>query len=164
MKPKKYLLLGDMNARIVEFARTINQNIPHYVVHKVLQLLNGKPLGKVLILGVSYRSNVKEAAYSGVFDLAQEFLINEVDVVVYDPLYTSEEISDLGLIAFDGDYDAISGIVIHTLHAAYKQLEFRLFSNCRFVYDGRNVIPSKGIGYSPFLRLKFGDGFKANAE
>jgi nucleotide sugar dehydrogenase len=159
-----FYLAGDSDAKIVKVARDLNQNMPHYVVHKVLQLLSGTPHGKILILGVSYRSNVKEAAYSGVFDLAQEFLLNKVDVVVHDPLFTSEEISRLGLKAFDGDHDAISGVVIHTFHAEYKQLEFWRFAKCRFVYDGRNVILSEEIKNTPFLRLKLGDGSRTNVE
>ena len=159
-----FYLSGDRNAKIIEVARNLNQNMPHYVVNKVLKLLDRKTRSKILILGVSYRPNVKEAAYSGVFDIAQEFLINEVDVVVHDPLFTSEEISRLGLKPFDGDHDKISGIVIHTLHATYKQIEFGLFLNCRFVYDGRNILPPKGIDDIPFLRLKLGNGSNANAE
>lgn len=153
-----FYLSTNNDAKIVEVARNLNKNMPRHVVDRVLKYLKESPSGKILILGVSYRSNVKEAAFSGVFDLAQEFERNNVDAVVEDSLFSSDEILNLGLKVFEGDYDSIIGIVVHTLHANDVPINIEKFINCKFIFDGRNALSSVKEENLPFVKLTLGIG------
>ena len=52
-----------------------------------------------LILGLSYRPNIKEAAYSSTLLLARELAAAGARVLVHDPYYSADEISRFGLEA-----------------------------------------------------------------
>lgn len=68
------------NFRFVELANDINDNMPHYVVQRMMELLNvqGKPLknSRVLLLGLAYKKNtgdIREAPSLRVAELLSEF-------------------------------------------------------------------------------------------
>ncbi len=58
----------DFQARFVELAAEVNQDMPHHVVHKIVEALNaeGKPLrgADVLLLGVTFKRDVDDARNS----------------------------------------------------------------------------------------------------
>ena len=69
----RFYLAGDPEARIPPVSRAINDSMPSYAV----DLLEGelqRPLAgaRVLILGVSYRGDVKETAFSSAFGVRDE--------------------------------------------------------------------------------------------
>lgn len=91
----------DTKLRIVMDARKINDFMPRHVAKLASDGLRvcGKSLkrAKVVVLGVSYRPNVKETRFSASLDLANILKKRGAKVTAFDPLYNASEMESMGL-------------------------------------------------------------------
>jgi nucleotide sugar dehydrogenase len=145
-----FYLLSDPNAIMVSSARAINKAMPEYSVSLVTRFIGEIKDRNVLILGVSYRSGVKESAFSGVFELVQVLERGGANVTVWDPLYSDNELLDMGLAPFDGLKSAISLVFLQTDDSEFFSILTPEFSNLVCIFDGRNMF--KGV--SPIQDVK----------
>jgi UDP-N-acetyl-D-mannosaminuronate dehydrogenase len=60
-------------------------------------------------------------------------------VVVDDPMYRDEELTALGLVPYQKG-SPVDAAVLHTDHAAYRQLSATDLPGVRTVVDGRGVL------------------------
>jgi nucleotide sugar dehydrogenase len=140
----QFYLWGDTSATIVEEARTTNTYMPRYAVESMMNILgdlNGK---NILVLGLSYRTNVKESAFSGCFELNKELKNYGAKIEVIDPLFSDKEIMDLGLKSYSGKNSEVDGIIIHTNHMEFTSILKTSFPNCKAIIDGRNFLKDEG--------------------
>jgi nucleotide sugar dehydrogenase len=140
-----FYLAGDPLAEIVREARQVNLNNASYTVRVLSSYSGGLKKKSVLILGVSYRANVKEASYSGAFLLRDELSKQGAHASFIDPYFTSQELLALGLDPFSGNYSAIDAVILHTAHSTFKTFLDSKFSNCQFVLDGRNFLAKEDV-------------------
>jgi nucleotide sugar dehydrogenase len=134
----RFYLSGHPAASLVETARRVNLGVPRRVVAAISDDLGGLIGKRVLILGAAYRGGVKETAYSGVFDLARTISANGGSPLVSDPLFSPEELSDLGLSPWEGG--EIDAVVIQADHEEYRRLDPADFTGASVIFDGRGVI------------------------
>jgi UDP-N-acetyl-D-mannosaminuronic acid dehydrogenase len=91
----------DARLRLVLEARKVNDLMPRHVAKLASDGLRvcGKSLkrAKVVVLGVSYRPNVKETRYSPSLDLIGILKRRGARVTTYDPLYNASEMESMGL-------------------------------------------------------------------
>ncbi len=136
--PRLYLW-GDPDATVVRAAREANADMPLYTVG-LLEGAHGDLSGqRVLVLGASYRGGVKETAFSGVFTTVTALRERGADVMVTDPMFTAEELEQLGLPSYP-EGCAVDAAVLHTDHAAFRQLTCTDLPGVRTVVDGRGVL------------------------
>lgn len=154
----QFYLWSDTSATIVEEARTTNTYMPRYAVDRLMNVLgdlNGK---KILILGLSYRANVKESAFSGCFELNEELKNYGAKIEVIDPLFSDKEIEDLGLNSYSGKYTEVDGIIIHTNHMEFLSILKSPFPKCKVILDGRNFLKNiQDINSIPIIRIGGGN-------
>lgn len=156
----RFYLAGDPDAALVETARTVNLGVPDRVVQWLDSALGGLAGSTILILGASYRGGVKEAAFSGVFDLRDGIESRGGSVVVSDPLFEDGELTDLGLTPWSGT--EVDAAVVQTDHRQYQELGPADVPGARFVYDGRGVLdPSRFEGSNVTLYV-IGQGITAS--
>jgi nucleotide sugar dehydrogenase len=137
----QFYLWGDSNATIIAAAREVNAGMPTYLVDKLFKhfkTVNGK---RILVLGASYRPNVKELAFSGVFEIYHSLKSHGATVEVYDPLFSSEELIHAGLSGLETEFTEFDALVIHTAYPEFKEMiqiqeGFRSLSA---IFDGRNL-------------------------
>ena len=79
---------------------------------------------------------MKEAAFSGVFPTVAALRARGADVLVHDPLYTDDELRALGFTPYALG-DDIDVAVLHTDHAAYRELHPDQLPGVRLLVDGR---------------------------
>jgi len=140
----RFLLESDA-ARLPQAARDLNDGMAAYAVEKLAQAINGLAGKTVVILGLSYRPDVKEAAFSSAFPLSKELAARGARALVHDPHFTAEEIRDLGLEpAADLPIDA-DALIVQAWHEAYRDLDFAAFRGCKAVLDGRNALSREKI-------------------
>jgi len=93
----------DARLRLVLDARKINDFMPRHVAKLASDGLRvcGKSLkrAKVVVLGISYRPNVRETRYSPSLDLISILKKRGARVTAFDPLYNASEIESLGLLS-----------------------------------------------------------------
>ena len=136
----QFYLWNDKTASIVRYARETNNNMPKYVADYLVKEMKGIQGKEILILGLSYRSKVKESAFSGAFEIERILKGKGANVSFIDPFYNADEISNLGLNHFGGSKESIEIIVIHTSHPDFNENFFTEFVNCKLIYDGRNSL------------------------
>jgi UDP-N-acetyl-D-mannosaminuronic acid dehydrogenase len=134
-----FFLGGAPEARLPAVAREVNGAMPAYAVELLEQALGGSLDGtRVLILGVAYRGEVKETAFSGAFPLRDALAARGAEVVTADPLYDDDELAALGFAPWDGG--AVDGAILQADHAAYRALTPAQLPGARAVVDGRDAL------------------------
>lgn len=140
-----YFLMDNFKQAGLDFtlarqSRMINDQMADYAVSLIKEKIKNK---QALLLGLSFRPNVKEDA------LSTTYLINDVltrsgfKVLVHDVEFSGEEIKDRGLCAIDNIYDSGAEVVfLVTMHREYQQLDFEKLSanGVKYFIDGRNNI------------------------
>ena len=141
----RFYLCNDEKATIVKNSRILNEEMPSYVIKKIVNNIGNIKELNFLILGISYRENVKESAFSGIFDLVKELTKQGAKMFAMDPLYSENEIIELNLNPFIDNFGQIDVIILHTSHKDFATLNLQKFPNCKLIYDGRNFYSSKNI-------------------
>ena len=141
----RFYLWNDEKATLVKNSRIINEEMPSYVIKKIVNKIGNIKELNFLILGISYRENVKESAFSGIFDLVKELTKQGAKMFAMDPLYSENEIIELNLNPFKDNFGQIDVIILHTSLKDFATLNFEKFPNCKLIYDGRNFYASENI-------------------
>jgi nucleotide sugar dehydrogenase len=112
---------------LLKSARKINDSMASYTVKLIKDVLQEEKKSlkesNILILGITYRGNVKEVRLSPALDVYRLLKKRVKKVFVFDPLYEREEIEKIGL-NFKDDYQGIDCLVITALHDSFKKLNF----------------------------------------
>ena len=137
------------HTRLIEVAGEINNDMPDYVIKRVMEILNedGKALkgAKVLILGVAYKKDIDDYRESPIFPIMDKLQLNGADWKAVDPhipefeylgqKVQAETVLDLELL------NSADIIVIGTNHTAFDY-ELILESDTP-VFDTRNSYKEK---------------------
>jgi hypothetical protein len=134
----RFYLEADADARLPAAAREVNLAMPAYAVDLLEEELGPLAGARVVILGVTYRGNVKETAFSGAFALRDTLAARGAEPLVIDPLYDDGELRALGFEPWDGREAA--GAVLQADHAAYTALGPSDLPGVRAVVDGRGLL------------------------
>ena len=121
-------------------SRAINDSMVEHAVSSVKDKLKRK---KALLLGLSFRPNVKEDAMSVTYRLNETLIKHGFDVTVHDAEYSAEEIISKGFTPANDIYESNAEVVfLVTMHMEYSNLDFEKLANngVRFFIDGRNSI------------------------
>lgn len=129
-------MFSDKKAELVKVARETNSSMCQYAIEKVISSVGEIAGLRALILGVAYRAGVKELANSGVFELVKSLKALRVEVQVFDTLYSSDELLDLGLSPFQYNFKP-DLIFIQTLDQAFNRLQSDIFEGALAIFDGR---------------------------
>jgi UDP-N-acetyl-D-mannosaminuronic acid dehydrogenase len=134
----RFYLHSDEQAQLPRAAREVNLAMPGYAVDLLAKDLGDLRDLRVLILGVAYRGDVKETAFSGAFDLREELERRGAAPVAADPLYDDDELRALGFEPWDRG--PLDGAILQADHAAYAALAAADLPGARAVVDGRRVL------------------------
>jgi nucleotide sugar dehydrogenase len=147
----QFYLWSDPDATIVNAARINNAGMPLYLVEQMKDLLKDHQSKKVLILGASYRANVKEMAFSGVFDLDRELKRLGFEVEVFDSLFSADEITSHGLQSMSSPSEDYIAVVIQNSSSEFLNFFANSsdWTSLAAIFDGRNLFggksPLKGV-------------------
>ncbi len=144
---------GEMN--LPRTARQVNDTMSAWALERVSEALGGLKGKRVLILGLSYRENVKEIAFSGAVRLIEELKEAGATPLVNDPLYTDKEIEQFGVSAVPlDDIPTGDAVILQAHHEGYRSIDWGALAakGYRLVLDGRNSldrteIRSAGLQY-----------------
>jgi nucleotide sugar dehydrogenase len=137
----QYVMAGADNPEYLSILeRTIetDSRLPFIVAESIVK----RGLGKVGILGLSYKGDLKIHTLSPTVRIAKLLQEEGVSVKVNDPYYTSHEVQDiLGIEAFEfpegmGEFDAILVVAGHRRYRAVPDSAIlNNLTNCRLVLD-----------------------------
>jgi UDP-N-acetyl-D-galactosamine dehydrogenase len=112
---------------VILAGRRTNDSMGFYVARETIRLLirAGRVVrgATVLILGLTFKENVRDTRNTRVVDIAAELRDHEIDVSVFDPLVGGDELRRLGFSQTDdpfagqGRYDAV---ILAVPHRAFR--------------------------------------------
>jgi len=140
----RFYLWNHPEATVVRAAREANAAMPAHAVGMLAGALGSLKDKKVAVLGISYRGGVKESAFSGVFPTVTALKAAGANVVVHDPMYTNEEITQLGFAPYAMG-ESVDGVILQADHAEYKKLTGLSFPGVKAVIDGRRTMNSSNF-------------------
>jgi UDP-N-acetyl-D-glucosamine dehydrogenase len=135
--PRLYLW-GDPDATVVRAAREANMLMPQYAVGLLVAAYGDLRGARVVVLGASYRGQVKETAFSGVFPVVTALSAAGAEVSVHDPMYSADELENLGLVPHRLGEPA-EAAVLQADHDEYRTLSAADLPGVRVLVDGRDI-------------------------
>ena len=131
---------------IIESGRKINETMPDHVIKLTLDAFNeckkSIEKSKILIMGISYKPNVKDIQLTPAKDIIKKFQNLGSLVHIYDPFFHSTEVFGLKVENnFENILPEMDAVVIVTGHDEFKQIEINSFSKIK----SKILIDSSGI-------------------
>jgi len=136
--PRLYLWT-DPSATVVRAAREANAAMPAYTVGLAKDAYGDLSGARAVVLGASYRGGVKETAFSGVFPTVEALKAEGATVTVHDPMYTDEELRELGLEPYTLG-TPVDIAVLQADHREYKDLVDTGLPDVKVIVDGRHLL------------------------
>ena len=117
---------------VIASGRRINDRMPAFIAKELVQLLIKRDKnpgeGRVLILGVTFKENVADIRNSKVIEVARELMDYELNVQLYDPLASPNEVAhEYGLSLIDQIGDNYDAIVVAVAHDQFKRYDLDAF-------------------------------------
>jgi nucleotide sugar dehydrogenase len=140
-------------------ARAINDGMAIYAADAIERTLGSLADRPVAILGVAYRGDVKETAFSSAFLLRDALRERGAAVFADDPLYTDDELRALGFTPLsETDISTIQALIVQAAHSAYTRLNLQGFGACQVMVDGRRAFDRGAVEALGMRYISVGDG------
>lgn len=145
-----YFLINNFKVAGLDFklaseSRVINDEM---AAHAVSLVKNDVKKKSALILGLSFRPNIKEDTFSTTYLLHEVLLKEGFEVHVHDTEFSVAELEQKGFHAARDLYTTqAEAIFVVTMHKQYAQLDFSKFvsAGAKVLVDGRNNIDRKKV-------------------
>ena len=133
---------------LVRVGRSTNDGMASVALKELSEALGGLKNRRVLVLGVAYRENVKELAFSSAIPVIEQLHQAGADVLVNDPLFDPQEL--VGLEAKQVDLNGsgpldVDAVIMQANHSQYRDLDWRRFRGLKVVLDGRGLLDPKPV-------------------
>ena len=132
---------------IIESGRKINESMPDHVIELLFDAFREckKPLenSNILILGVSYKPNVKDIQLSPAEDIINKLKKLNTKIHIYDPFFSSMEVFDFKVEEnLERLLPKMDGVVIVTGHDDFKKIPLSSFTKMEtpILIDTRGII------------------------
>jgi len=137
--------------QVILSGRRINDNMGIFVANKLIKLLikKGHKIegSKVLILGITFKENCPDIRNSRVIDVHQELREFGVNVDVYDPWASKDEVKDeYDITLLDNLVNKYDGILLAVLHDEFKTLNLENFKNTNaIIFDIKGILDKNTV-------------------
>ncbi len=136
-----FLFNDDPELRIPPLAREINEGMGAFTIDMIEDRLGSLDGQNVLVMGVAYRGDVREDAFSSAFRLRDELLAAGANVYGHDPYYDPEHLRSVGFEPYDlDDPQPVKVAVLQAAHDLYRTLAPGALPGLELFVDGRNAI------------------------
>ena len=147
-KAKEY----DYNPEIILAGRRLNDSMGQFVAQETVKMMLKKGLAvkdaNVLVLGITFKENCPDIRNSRAIDVVRELQDYQMNVDVYDPWASPEEVKDeygLDLISdiekSDKKYDAVLAVVAHN---EFKDMDIAKYTHDNaLIYDVKAIYPKE---------------------
>ena len=142
------------NPEIILAGRKMNDSMGSYVASETVKMMIKKGArikgAKALVLGITFKENCPDIRNSRVIDIIREFETFDVDVDVYDPWASLEEVKQeyqLDLLScsttLQQSYDAV---VLAVGHKEFLEIDLtQLKSDTGVIFDVKSLFPKDSV-------------------
>ncbi|GER86359.1 nucleotide sugar dehydrogenase [Dictyobacter vulcani] len=140
-------------------ARHINDAMAEYAIQRLEDVVGPLLQQSVLLLGVAYRGNVRETAFTSAKLLQTALTRRGAICYVDDALFSMDELCTLGYTALPPNAEnKIVAIILQCHHSIYQQFDFTRFKQCKVVLDGRHALCRTTVEAAGMHYITVGDG------
>ena len=134
--------------KMIDLASYVNHFMPVYVVDRIKDLLKDKKVSlnkaRVLVLGVTYKKNVKDLRESPALDIIEGLYKKRIKVDFFDPLIPYLNIGGLRLKRISLRRTSLEKYACAVVATDHDDVDYKLIQeNSRLVFDTRNVYKNK---------------------
>jgi nucleotide sugar dehydrogenase len=146
-----HFLLADAEAgelSLIRDGRQTNDRMAGICIRQLEDALGGLESRRVLVLGASYREDVKELAFSTAIALVDLLHRAGAEVLIHDPLFADSELGRLEARVVDLDSAlalSADAVVVQAWHSSFQSLDWRRFKQLRVVLDGRSAVDAERV-------------------
>ena len=155
-------LLADADPKELSLVRTgrqTNDGMAEVGVRRLEEALGGLRGRRVLVLGASYREDVKELAFSTALSLVDLLSRAGAEVMVADPLFKPDELRPLEAQVVEVDSEVARGadaVIVQAWHRDFHGLDWRGFKRLKVVLDGREALDVEQVTRSGAAYIAIG--------
>ncbi len=139
---------ADGEVSLIRESRLTNDRMPEVCIAQLDRSLGGLLGRKVLVLGISYREDVKELAFSSAIPIVEQLHRAGAHVLIHDPLFTPQELTGFEAEVIDlssETIDDVDAVIIQAWHHDFQSLDWRRFKHLSAVLDGRGAIAADRV-------------------
>ncbi len=131
----------DGELELVRVAREVNDAMAARCLHWLDDALGGLEGKRVLVLGLSYREDVKELSFSTALTVIELLRKAGATVLAHDPHFTAQEVAGLAVESVDLNQPvAVDAVIVQAFHREYRELDWTRMTGLRAVLDGRGAL------------------------
>ncbi|MBM3248596.1 MAG: nucleotide sugar dehydrogenase [Candidatus Omnitrophica bacterium] len=140
-KAKKY----GFDSRFIKLASQLNSSMPAYIVQRLKKLLKdkNKPIhkAKILVLGATYKKDVKDLRKSPSLDIIELLLREKIDVSYFDPYIPYLKLGKINLKSIKLNKNAIKQFDCLVLATDHKCINYKgIIQHANLIFDTRGVL------------------------
>ncbi|MCK4912668.1 MAG: nucleotide sugar dehydrogenase [Candidatus Omnitrophica bacterium] len=141
--------------KMIDLAAYMDHYMPKYTVGRVIKLLKTKSVSidkaKILILGVTYKKDVKDLRESPALDVIEELKRKKARVDYHDPLIPYLKIKNINLKSIALSRDKLKKYDCVVIIANHSKVNYEFIrKNSKLIFDTRNVYKKN---YNNVVRL-----------
>ena len=141
----------DFHTEFIELAGNVNENMPYYVVQRVMDCLNGqcKPLStsRVLMLGVAYKADSDDVRESPSIRIAELLSAKGAQVVYHDPFVDSFSVKNAQIPRVNLTPDELIASDLALVVTAHNSVDYEMVQEyAPLVFDTRHVFNGNANG------------------
>jgi len=142
------------NPEIILAGRKMNDSMGGYVATETVKMMIKKGAtikgSKALVLGITFKENCPDIRNSRVIDIIRELESYDVNVDVYDPWASKEEVKHEYHLDLINDFDALSSdydaVILAVSHHKFLKLDItQLKSETGVIFDVKSLLPITAI-------------------
>ena len=137
--------------QVILSGRRVNDSMGIHVANTFTKLLISKDIpikkSKVLILGITFKENCPDIRNTKIIDVVNELKEFEVDVDVFDPNASKDEVEKvLGINLLDNinNLKNYNGIILAVAHKEFMSLDLKSSPN-HVIYDLKGIYPKQNV-------------------
>ncbi len=152
-----FLFNDEPDLRLPPLARAINEEMAGFAVSLLLERLGPIEGSDVLVLGIAYRADVREDAFSSAFRLRDALTAAGAVVHGHDPYFSAEHLAALGFKPYDlAAPTPVRAAIVQAAHATYRSLDLATIPGLELLVDGRNALDSAVVAAAGITYLGIG--------
>jgi UDP-N-acetyl-D-glucosamine dehydrogenase len=138
-------------------ARRVNDGMAAWAVSLAADSLGTLQDVPVLVLGIAYRGDVREDAFSSAFALRDALNAAGARVHGHDPYFDAQHLRERGFEPWEiGSQAPIRLAILQAVHAAYRELDLARIPGLELLIDGRNALDPAAVRASGVAYLGIG--------
>ena len=153
----RFLSHGEPDLRLPPQARTVNDGMASWAVGLVEERLGSLRDVAVLVLGIAYRGDVREDAFSSAFALRDALVAAGARVLGHDPYFDAAHLAARGFEPWDVTQPTpVRVAILQAAHAEYQRLDLATIPGLELLVDGRNALDPSAVAGAGVAYLGIG--------